>query len=158
MQTNKTYARALGVQWGFDGRVDPALGNTTNLAFPNNGSLTGRTGGTQGRRPGRPPASRPPSTSASPAPNSAVGLALGSVNGAFNLDVALSALESSGNGRLLSTPRVTTQNNIAAEMTQGVQIPIQTVGEQHRDGQLQGRGADAQGHAADHRRRTRSSC
>src|SRR5439155_7693045 len=58
---------------------------------------------------------------------SAVGLALGSVNGAFNLDVALSALETSGNGRILSTPRVTTQNNIAAEMTQGTQIPIQTV-------------------------------
>jgi type IV pilus assembly protein PilQ len=27
----------------------------------------------------------------------------------------------------LSTPRVTTQNNVEAEMTQGVQIPIQTV-------------------------------
>jgi type IV pilus assembly protein PilQ len=38
-----------------------------------------------------------------------VGLALGAINGAFNLDVALSALESSGNGRILSTPRVTTQ-------------------------------------------------
>ena len=59
--------------------------------------------------------------------SSAIGLALGSVNGAFNLDVALSALERSGNGRLLSTPRVTTQNNIPAEVTQGVQIPYQTV-------------------------------
>src|SRR5207244_11537688 len=59
--------------------------------------------------------------------SSAIGLALGSINGAFNRDVALSALESSGNGRILSTPKVTTQNNIAAEMTQGVQIPIQTV-------------------------------
>ena len=49
------------------------------------------------------------------------------MNGAFNLDVALSALESSGNGRLLSTPRVTTQNNVEAEVKQGVQIPIQTV-------------------------------
>ena len=58
---------------------------------------------------------------------SAIGLALGSVNGALNLDVALSALERSGNGRLLSTPRVTTQNNIAAEVTQGVQIPYQTI-------------------------------
>src|SRR5207248_4097160 len=58
---------------------------------------------------------------------SAVGLALGSINGAFNLDVALSALERSGNGRLLSTPRVSTQNNVEAEITQGVQIPIQTV-------------------------------
>jgi type IV pilus assembly protein PilQ len=127
VQTNKNYARALGVQWGFGGRVDPTLGNTTNLAFPNNGSLTGRAGGTQGPASGsttaQPTAVNLPVAGAS----SAVGLALGSVNGAFNLDVALSALESSGNGRLLSTPRVTTQNNVAAEMTQGVQIPIQTV-------------------------------
>src|SRR5206468_10168543 len=36
VQTNKTFARQLGIQWGFGGRVDPTLGNTTNLAFPNN--------------------------------------------------------------------------------------------------------------------------
>ncbi len=41
-------ARALGVQWGVTGRVDPALGNTTNLAFPNSGSVAGRTSGVQG--------------------------------------------------------------------------------------------------------------
>ena len=58
---------------------------------------------------------------------SAVGLALGAVNGAFSLDVALTALERAGHGRLLSTPRVATQNNVEAEITQGVQIPIQTV-------------------------------
>ncbi|MBI3492524.1 MAG: type IV pilus secretin PilQ [Acidobacteria bacterium] len=127
VQTNKNYARALGIQWGFNGRVDPALGNTTNLTFPNSGSLGGRTGGTQGvaTSPGgvQPTAVNLPVTG----PTSAVGLAMGSINGAFNLDVALSALETSGNGRLLSTPRVTTQNNIPAEMTQGVQIPIQIV-------------------------------
>jgi type IV pilus assembly protein PilQ len=127
VQTNKNYARALGVQWGFGGRVDPALGNTTNLAFPNNGSLTGRAGPAQGPTTGAttsvPTAVNLPASAAS----SAVGLALGSVNGAFNLDVALSALETSGNGRILSNPRVTTQNNIAAEMTQGIQIPIQVV-------------------------------
>ena len=44
-----------------------------------------------------------------------------------HLDVALSALEKSGKGRVLSTPRVTTQNNVEAEITQGVQIPVQTV-------------------------------
>ena len=127
VQTNKTYARALGVQWGFGGRVDPSLGNTTNLAFPNNGSLTGRAGGTQGPASGA-TTGQPTAVNLGVAgPNSGIGLALGSVNGAFNLDVALTALESSGNGRLLSTPRVTTQNNVAAEMTQGVQIPIQTV-------------------------------
>ncbi|HXI30277.1 MAG TPA: secretin N-terminal domain-containing protein, partial [Vicinamibacterales bacterium] len=127
VQTNKTYARQLGVQWGFNGRVDPALGNTTNLAFPNNGSLGGRTGGTQGPATGATTGQPTAVNLGVPGASSAVGLALGAVNGAFNLDVALSALESSGNGRLLSTPRVTTQNNIAAEMTQGVQIPIQTV-------------------------------
>jgi type IV pilus secretin PilQ/predicted competence protein len=123
VQTNKDYARALGVQWGFNGTVSPSIGNTTPLAFPNNGSLGGRsTGAPQG------PSGQPPAVDlgVAGAPN-AIGLALGAVNGAFGLDVALSALERSGNGRILSTPRVTTQNNIAAEMTQGVQIPIQTV-------------------------------
>ncbi|HWW85794.1 MAG TPA: type IV pilus secretin PilQ, partial [Vicinamibacterales bacterium] len=124
VQTNKNYARAIGVQWGFNGQVSPALGNTTPLTFPNNGSLGGRTGGQQGPAgQTQPTAVNLPVTGAT----SAVGLALGSINGAFNLDMALSALESTGNGRLLSTPRVTTQNNVAAEMTQGVQIPIQTV-------------------------------
>ncbi|MBZ5556887.1 MAG: type IV pilus secretin PilQ [Acidobacteriia bacterium] len=129
VQTNKNYARALGVQWGFNGRVDPALGNTTNLTFPNNGSLGGRTGGAQGGgTAGTPNGGQPTAVNLPVAgATSAVGLALGSINGAFNLDAALSALESSGNGRLLSTPRVTTQNNMAAEMTQGIQIPIQTV-------------------------------
>jgi len=127
VQTNKTYARALGVQWGFNGRVDPSLGNTSNLAFPNNGSLAGRTGAVQGPSTGAVTGQPSAVNLGVPGATSAAGLALGAVNGAFNLDVALTALESSGNGRLLSTPRVTTQNNVAAEMTQGVQIPIQTV-------------------------------
>jgi type IV pilus assembly protein PilQ len=109
------------------GKADPTLGNTTNLAFPNSGSLSGRAGPVQGAagtaNTGVPTAVNLGATAAT----SAVGLALGTINGAFNLDIALSALESSGNGRILSTPLVSTQNNIAAEMTQGVQIPIQTV-------------------------------
>jgi len=122
VQTNKNYARQLGVQWGFTGKVDPALGNTTSLAFPNNGSLAGAAGGGTSA----PPAGTAVNFAVPGAP-SAIGLALGSINGAFNLDAALSALESSGNGRLLSTPKVSTLNNVPAEMTQGVQIPIQTV-------------------------------
>ena len=124
VQTSRNYARALGIQWGFNGAATPALGNTTGLAFPNSGTLGGRVGsGTATQGPG--------STSTAvnlPAANatSAVGLQFGAVNGAFNLDVALTALEASGNGRLLSTPKVSTLNNVAAEMTQGVQIPIQT--------------------------------
>jgi type IV pilus assembly protein PilQ len=122
IQTNKGYSRQLGVQWGFSGRADAALGNTTNLAFPNNGSVQGRVGPVQGPQ-GTPSAVNLGVGSAT----SGVGLALGSVNGAFNLDVALSALEESGNGRVLSTPRVSTLNNVEAEMTQGIQIPLQTI-------------------------------
>ncbi|RPI51533.1 MAG: type IV pilus secretin PilQ, partial [Acidobacteria bacterium] len=119
--TTRAFARDLGVRWGFTGRVAPELGNTTGLAFPNQGSLSGRTGGI-----GADGAATAVDLGVSPA-TSAIGLALGSVNGAFNLDLELSALEASGNGRILSSPRVATQNNVPAEITQGVQVPIQTV-------------------------------
>jgi type IV pilus assembly protein PilQ len=127
--TTREFARNIGVQWGVGARASTALGNTMPLAFPNQGSITGRTGGIQG-----PPSPDPQTDSAATVVNmgvtpatSGIGLALGSVNGAVNLDVALTALERSGQGRILSTPRVSTQNNIEAEITQGVQIPIQTV-------------------------------
>jgi type IV pilus assembly protein PilQ len=126
--TTRDFARRIGVQWGMNGRAAQDIGNTTNLAFPNQIGLSGRTGGSQGS---------PLSSAADHAStavnlgigtaSSAIGLALGSVNGALNLDVILSALEESGNGRILSTPRVSTQNNVPAEITQGVQVPIQTV-------------------------------
>ena len=130
VQTTREFARNLGVQWGFGGRATTALGNTLPLAFPNQGSITGRTGaGLQG------PASPDPGDNAAQTAvnlgvqgaTSAIGLAMGSINGAVNLDVALSALERQGQGRILSTPRVSTQNNVAAEITQGIQIPLQTV-------------------------------
>jgi type IV pilus assembly protein PilQ len=130
VQTTRAFARAIGVQWGFNGRATAEIGNTTNLAFPNNGSIGGRTGATNAPADVR--ASELDATAtavnlAVPGANSAIGLALGAVNGAFNLDVALTALETSGQGRVLSTPRLTTQNNVPAEVAQGVQIPIQTV-------------------------------
>lgn len=122
VQTTRDFARAIGVEWGFNGRVDPALGNTTSLAFPNSGALAGAVGGGTG-----PGGTNTGVKLRAPAATSAVGIALGAINGALNLDVVLSQLESTGRGRLLSTPRVSTQNNVEAEMTQGVQIPIQTV-------------------------------
>ena len=129
VQTSRDFARAIGVQWGLNGRVMPDLGNTTSLAFPNRGTLGGRLG-TQS--PVDPRATNLEQTGSVismgvPDASTAIGLALGAVNGAFNLDVALSALERTGKGRVLSTPRLTTQNNIEAEVAQGIQIPIQTV-------------------------------
>jgi type IV pilus secretin PilQ/predicted competence protein len=137
VQTSRDFAKAIGIQWGLNGRMTPELGNTTNLAFPNRGTLGGRLG-SQGPDPTNDPRSTatdqagtviglPAQNLGSAAVNTAIGLALGSVNGAFNLDVALTALERSGKGRVLSTPRLTTQNNIQARVQQGLQIPIQTV-------------------------------
>jgi len=138
VQTNRDFARAVGIQWGFNGRVNSTIGNTTGLAFPNNGSLGGRVGaqgagqgGTQG--PNDPRGGTAGDNTATtvnlpvPGATSAIGLALGSINGAFNLDVALTALESTGKGRVLSEPRLATQNNQTAVVRQGVQIPVQTV-------------------------------
>jgi type IV pilus assembly protein PilQ len=130
VQTTRDFARAIGVQWGFNGRANQQIGNTTGLGFPNNGSIGGRVG-TQGPvDPNNTGTSNNVGTAvnlAAPGAVNAVGLALGSINGAFNLDVALTALENSGKGRILSTPRLTTQNNQEAEVAQGVEIPIQTV-------------------------------
>ena len=132
VQTSRDFAKSIGIQWGLNGRVTPEIGNTTGLAFPNNGSLSGRTGGVNGTV-GNDLRANPLDAAGTvvnmpiQGPTSGIGLALGAINGAFNLDVALQALERSGKGRVLSTPRVTTQNNNQAEMYQGIQIPVQTV-------------------------------
>jgi type IV pilus assembly protein PilQ len=125
VQTTREFARRLGVQWGFNGQASTALGNTLPTTFPNQAAIGGRTGLSQGTAGGD-PVSNAVNLGIDGA-SSAVGLALGSINGALNLDVALSAVERSGQGRILSTPKVSTQNNIEAEITQGIQIPIQTV-------------------------------
>jgi type IV pilus assembly protein PilQ len=126
--TTRDFARNLGIQWGFGARASTALGNTLPFSFPNQANLGGRTGAEQSSSPRdfTDSTNTVVNMGVSPA-TSAIGLALGSVNGAVNVDVALSALERTGQGRILSTPRVSTQNNIEAEITQGVQIPIQTV-------------------------------
>jgi len=130
VQTTREFARAIGVQWGFGGRLSPELGNTLPLTFPNRVIVGGRSG-QQGPTDSRAqPSEQVPTVSnlsVTEGGTSTVGIQLGAVNGAFNLDVALSALERSGKGRVLSTPRLTTQNNVEAEVAQGIQIPIQVV-------------------------------
>jgi len=124
--TNKSFKREIGARLGLGGEASPRLGNTTPLAFPNSvivGGRTGAPGAVTGAGPEAPNAVNLGVQGAT----SALGLALGSVNGALNLDLALSALEQQGKLTVISTPRVSTQNNIEAEITQGTQIPIQVV-------------------------------
>ena len=109
VQVDRNASKELGILWGVNGRIDPTVGTTTGLTFPSSVVGTAATGGANAANP------------------NAITLALGSVTGALNLDVQLRALESAGKSRILSTPRVVTQNNVEAEITQGSQIPIQTV-------------------------------
>lgn len=134
--TSRNFARALGVQWGFLNQQVPQYGNTTNLAFPNSIIVNGQGQGVVG-----PEVNTGLSTNAgigqagrgymvnlpAAAQNTGIGISMGNILGSFNLDAALTAAESAGRARIISTPRITTQNKVAAEIKQGVQIPYQTV-------------------------------
>lgn len=132
VQAGKDFARAIGVQWGVTGRLAPFPGGAAPLALPNRGASARL--GTQDAEAAGADARTPETENAGTAVNlpaanaaAALGLSLGAVGGALNLDVVLSAGESDGQVKLLSHPRVTTQNNVQAEIVQGDQIPIQVV-------------------------------
>ena len=136
--TSRNFTRDLGIQWGFNQVNSPQFGNTTGLTFPSaiivNGQGVPATGGLPADQGGQAPSAGIGTLGRGYAVNlpaagfnSAIGISLGNILGSFNLDAALTALERQGRGRLLSTPKITTQNNQAAEIKQGVQIPIQTV-------------------------------
>jgi type IV pilus assembly protein PilQ len=59
--------------------------------------------------------------------NSGVALTLGSVLDTFRLDMTLSAMEDEGRGKVISTPKVSAQNNVPAYIESGQRIPVQTL-------------------------------
>jgi type IV pilus assembly protein PilQ len=109
IETTKRFSRTLGVQWGFSGVADPRYGNTTDLQFPNRGSVDGGVGLLTGGS------------------NGFLDISLGNVTGSFNLDMVLQAAESEGLINILSAPKITTLNNERATIQSGLQIPIQTI-------------------------------
>ncbi len=110
VETTRTFSRELGVSWGFQSINDAAHGNATGLRFPNSVETRG------GVR--------------LPASESAAGflaMTFGDILNTFNLDFLLSAAESEGVAKIISTPRITTQNLKAASIRSGLQIPVQTI-------------------------------
>ncbi len=128
VEATSTFIRNLGIQWGAKGVVDPFYGNQTSLEFPHKilidgamipqGIVTKGIGGPLGGYAINLPA---------PAFTSAVGVSFANILDTFRIDLAISALETSGQGRIISSPSVTTQNNQEAHIVQGRQIPVQTV-------------------------------
>jgi type IV pilus assembly protein PilQ len=115
------------VQWGFQGVADAAHGNTTGLVFPNNMTVRGQnrpSTGLEERGIGGTPfaVNLPVGESVG-----GIALTMGSVLDSFRLDVSLSAMESSGRGKVISTPNVTAQNNREARIESGQRIPVQVL-------------------------------
>ncbi len=126
IEASSNFVRQVGVQWGFRGISDPFYGNETSLQFPNNAVADGALipGGAATRGISGPLGGYAVNLPA-PAFNSALGLSFGNVMDTFRIDMAISALETTGQGRIISSPTVTTQNNKQAEILQGRQIPVQ---------------------------------
>ena len=108
VESLRTFTQQYGFTWGFGGELDPALGTGTGLVFPNRIGFTGGPfsfagGGAE-----------------------LLSLHFFDVLGTFDLDLALHASEAQGYSKVVSAPRVTTQDNQAATITSGFQIPYQT--------------------------------
>ncbi len=139
VEATSRYLHEVGVQWGGDASFSAATGNPTGLAFPSAIGLAGGASDTQ-----TPTGGLSPFNSSVENPNFAVnlpasvgtgeggasGLTLGSVDGNFNLSLRLSAAETSGMLRILSSPRVLTLDNTEARISQGTLIPFSQVSAQ----------------------------
>jgi type IV pilus assembly protein PilQ len=128
VEAGTNFTRELGIQWG---------GNFTNRTNRGSYMLTGAT-------------NNPGGTSSTPLPLSgglglsgnnfvvnlpatvargaggALGFTFGNVASTRQLDIQLSAMEDSGQGRILSNPRVLTMDNKEALISSGTEIFVQT--------------------------------
>lgn len=108
VETTRDFSRELGVSWGFSGIMDAEHGNDTGLQFPNSIGVDGAVNLARGS-------------------SGVLAMTFGDILNTFNLDFLLSASEADGLVRIVSTPRVTTQNLQRASIRSGLQIPVQTV-------------------------------
>ena len=108
VETTRDFSRELGVTWGFTSVMNAEHGNDTGLNFPNSVEIEGDVVLPRGDQ-------------------AFLGFAFADILNTFNLDFLLSAAEVDGVVKIVSTPRVTTQNLQKASIRSGLQIPVQTV-------------------------------
>jgi len=133
VSASRSFAQDIGVQWGFAGTT---TGGRTIFGGPANVGVSPVTTGAGIPQPpliGTPPSGGGSSTPGLPlnvnlgagVPTS--GFYIGHRSPNFAVDLFITAAESKGVGKLLSKPKVITQNNEKAIVKQGTKIPIQTV-------------------------------
>src|ERR1700676_2497029 len=133
VSASRSFAQDIGVQWGFAGTT---TGGRTIFGAPANVGVSPVTTGAGIPQP--PLIGTPPSGSGSSNPGLPLnvnlgagvpssGFYIGHRSPNFAVDLFITAAESKGVGKLLSKPKVITQNNEKAIVKQGTKIPIQTV-------------------------------
>ena len=106
----RSFERDLGINWAFATTRSGATGNPYPYRFPNRVEFTADV-----------------NTAPLGFPSAGgIGLALGNIMDTITLDVTLEAFEADGKVRILSSPKIATQNNQPATIEQGVQIPVVT--------------------------------
>ena len=111
VEVSKDYSKELGIQWGLTGSFVPSVKITDASGQQGVGNTLVNLG------------------TASTA-TSGVGIIVGNILSGLDLDIKLSALESDGRGRILSTPKIMTTDNHTAKISSGRQIPFQTTSQE----------------------------
>ncbi|MFV1951599.1 MAG: type IV pilus secretin PilQ [Nitrospinota bacterium] len=127
VEINRNYTRELGIQWGGAYTTD-----SSSQSFPANTSVKGALtapsqvyGGIQEITTGNYAVDLPAAIARTA--GGGIGITLGNIANTKILDIQLSAMESSGKGRILSNPKITTLNNKEAVIESGRRIPYQSV-------------------------------
>ncbi len=132
VEVDTTFTRELGIQWG---------GSFRGVSGSKQYGITGVQDGTGAALPGGAvtAAGTTPFSATAPVPTFAVnlpaaigsgaggGIAFGILKDNMRLDLSLSALEASGKGKIISSPKIVTTDNKEATIEQGTQIPYSTV-------------------------------
>ena len=127
VQASRSFARDIGTQFGMSGGWsganssnvlggNPVAAQSSPLSHPTAPPLVSVGGA----------ANSMPLLSNFPANAATSGIVFGHSSPNFALDYIITAAESKGVGKLLSSPQLVTQNNAVADVKQGAQIPIQT--------------------------------
>ena len=124
-----SFARQAGIQWGGNISMAPTFGNPTGLIFPSILAVAGAADDPGAPTSGLPGVTQPNFAVNMPAPiglnsGGGLGFVFGSAGGAANLNLRLSAAETSGTIKTISSPRVVTVDNVDASISQGVSIPF----------------------------------
>ena len=122
---NSSFGKELGVKFGYSANEDLGHGNGIVLGGKLGGDTTfsSGTGFTSGNSPtGEGVGENLLISLPASAPTAALGLAVGKI-GSYLLQLELSAMQSEGNGEIVSSPRVITGNQQEATITQGTEIP-----------------------------------